>query len=503
MPLTPGNAFAQQNEEARLKRIEQIEREAAARLEMEAEGYNTEATSGRPETTTVGHGPSEVDTPTVSNASNSAQRQSRRTTFVRPPQFSLFPTSTESAEEHHIRSTTLEVPSTRRDLPSTAGTTMTALLGPETENEKKGRRMRREQRESMEARLKRKQSQKSRPSNESSRDTTQRTSAMPAPLFRGKLNKVRNMFKKNDTAATTTVDLDKPLPALSTEEAAYAQTHGGHVPGAYIPPPMPVRNTPPRTYSPAYMNRYAQGYRPVSGQDYSQQDVVVPSISNAQAFIPDEDDELQTENPEQVQEVSSSAGNVTGHVSTQTFETNPSQYVRRGNEGMIFSNHLLTPTRAGGFATFGQPQVVHQRSMMSMRASVVDAQSPAATRYPPRVSSLEVPAIEVTPEVQELDGSGPPGLAERDESLAALARRVAAMEEKLDTLIEGVRSLGVGQDARGGRVRRGVGARLAAPPPHVPWGSQSMNQRAREPSAGLGGGVEGEGEWFRGGNRAE
>ena len=498
----PGNAFAQQAEAERRKRIEQIEKEAARRLDMEAEGYNSEATATRHETDVVGNGPSEVDTPTVSTVERSAQGHSRRTNPVRAPRFSLFPTTAESAEEHNIQTTTLEVPSNQRTLPSTAGTTMTDLLGPETENEKKGRRMRQKQRESMEARLKRKQSQKSRPSNESSRDTTQRTAAMPAPLFRGKFNKVRNMFKKNDTPVTTAADLDKPLPALSTEEAAYSQTHAGYVPGAYFPPPTPLRNTPPRIYNPAYMNRYAQGYRPVSGQDYSQQ-AAAPFNSNASAFVPGEDDEVLTENPEQGQAVSPSAGNIPGHVSTQTFETNPSQYVRRGNEGMIFSNHLLTPTRAGGFATFGQPRVVHHPSTRSMRASFVDAQSPAATRYPPRVSSLEVPAIQVTPKVQELDGSGPPGLAERDESLAALERRMAAMEEKLDTLLEGMRSLGVGRDARGGRARRGVGARLAAPPPHVPWGSQSMNVRDREPSAGLGGGVEGEGEWFRGENRAE
>ena len=41
-----------------------------------------------------------------------------------------------------------------------------------------------------------------------------------------------------------------------------------------------------------------------------------------------------------------------------------------GNEGMIFSNHLFTPTRAGGFATFGQAQIVHHPSMMSMAANV-------------------------------------------------------------------------------------------------------------------------------------
>ena len=72
-------------------------------------------------------------------------------------------------------------------------------------------------------------------------------------------------------------------------------------------------------------------------------------------------------------------------------------------------------------------------------------------------------------------------------------RALQRMEDKLDALIDALRSVGVGAGARtaaaGGR--GGMDGRLGAPGPHVPWGSQSLNGRDREPSAGIGGGARG------------
>jgi hypothetical protein len=88
------------------------------------------------------------------------------------------------------------------------------------------------------------------------------------------------------------------------------------------------------------------------------------------------------------------ARNITGHLSTQTYETDPSQYIRSGNEAMIFSNHLLTPTRGGDFASFGKPKVVHPPSMMSMSASIFNLQSPTGS-----ILSV-IPEVQASKELQ-------------------------------------------------------------------------------------------------------
>jgi hypothetical protein len=56
-----------------------------------------------------------------------------------------------------------------------------------------------------------------------------------------------------------------------------------------------------------------------------------------------------------------SAGNSTRHMLAQAFETNPGQYLSAENQTKTCSKHLLTTTRAGDYAEFGQPKLAHPR----------------------------------------------------------------------------------------------------------------------------------------------
>ncbi len=541
-------------------------------------------------------------------------------------------TAAASPEDDIIKTTTLQVPATQQNDAPSAGTTMSALLGPETEQEKRGRQMVKQQRESMEAKVDRKRSHKSHRSTDSSRTTIKHQSAMPAPLFRGKFDRVKNMFKKSGSPSSSAAALDKPLPAISGHEAGYTQARDLDFSGAYVPPPASIHDgtamqggsSSRQAYSQNYIQGYGQGY-----SHHSSQYGVAPVSLHTPVVYHSQDVRSQLAYPEQGWPLPQGR-TATGHLSTQTFETNPSQYLRTGNEGMIFSNHFLTPTRAGDFATFGQPKVVHPPSMMSMTASFVDPQSPMAVQ---RVSNLGVvPEVQETRELQAaaaadveklynrgaedsqsenspfqvrrtvaadapvvsapvprlprahslpnmhfisspaaatitpadqgaantasttvvepvtaamldqfyLQGRSDLKFAyfelargikhsrraiqhdlvilddkivglERNDTFAFLEQRMHTlnartqrMEDKLDALIDALRSVGVGAGARtaaaGGR--GGMDGRLGAPGPHVPWGSQSLNGRDREPSAGIGGGLEGAQAWYRAARRA-
>ena len=592
MAPKPGNAFAMQKEAERLKQTDK-----------QPEDHSGMETTERTDT-------HHSDANTISGTDENLQTmfQSSTNASSRPNIGTRRSTAT-SPNYDTIKTTTLTVPATQQDAPHTAGTTMTDLLGPETEREKQGRKMVQQQRESMEAKIKRKHSHKSRRSTDSSRTTVKHKSALPEPLF----NKVRNMFKKSASPATTAAALDKPLPAISSPEAAYAQTYGVHIPYAYVPSPASVQGGP----------EYSQAF----GQSYGQQGVV-PFNPNAQAFHPDQYAQSHSKLSERGWPLPS-ARTATGHLSTQTFETNPSQYNHRtGNQGMIFASQFFTPTRSGDFATFGQPKVVHPPSMMSMAASLVDPQSPVAAQHEPNLSV--VPEVQETKEeqaayaseVEQLYNRGvsnsysedspfrvrrgaasvdAPGVTatipslrrarslpnirfttpaaaipasptnqepantafvpasaqmvdelyfqvredlkalhsalagrakasrraiqsdlvilhdkivglERNDTFTFLEGRVAALdartqriEDKLDAIIDGMRAVGVGARVPGAGVGvrgGGVGQRLAAPGPHVPWGSQSLNARDREPSAGIGGGLEGAQAWYRAARRA-
>ena len=607
MPPKPGNAFAQQQETERVEQMRVSPGQESSIVSTEHPSMYRRHNSASDEETATDDRFDAVFQPGQKLPSK--------------PNVGARRTAVASPEEDVIETTTLQVPITQQDDPPTAGTTMSALLGPETEQEKRGRQMVREQRESMEAKLKRKRSHKSRRSTDSSQTAIKHQSAMPVPLFRGKFDKVKNIFKKSPSPAPAALALDKPLPAILGPEAAYAQAYGSYFPGAYIPSPASVHGGPPMQAGSGSRQAYSQSYVQGYGQQFGQY-AVAPLNSNAPALYSSQDARSQLAYPEQDWPLPQ-ARTATGHLSTQTFETNPSQYLRPANQGMIFSNHLLTPTRAGDFATFGQPKVVHPPSMMSMAGSIVDAQSPVAAKH---TSNLGVvPEVQETKEMQAaaasdveklynrgaddshsesspfrarqvvaadadavsatiprlprarslpnmhftalpaataakannqdaakaaadrakvatagmLDELYRRGRLERETAYSELVRgikhsrraiqhdlviihnqirglerndtfafleqrmhtldaRTQRIEDKLDALTDALRSVGVGAGARvatGGR--GGMEGRLGAPGPHVPWGSQSLNARDREPSAGIGGGLEGAQAWYR------
>lgn len=614
MPPKPGNAFAQQ------KAAEHLEQRAIS------PGEALSVVSTEHPSMNLPHNNSS-DEETATDDRFDALFQSGQNLPSRP-NIGARRTTVASPTEDVIKTTTLQVPTTQHDDPPTAGTTVSALLGPETEQEKRGRQMVRQQREDMEAKLNRKRSHKSRRSTDSSRTTVKHQSAMPLPLFRGKFDKVKNIFKKSPSPAPAVPALDKPLPAILGPEAAYAQAYGSYFPGAYVPSPVSVHGGPSMQAGSGPRQTYSQGYVKGYGQQYGQH-AAAPFNSNVPALYSSQDARSQLAYPEQDWPLPQPR-TATGHLSTHTFETNPSQYLRTGNQGMIFANHFLTPTRAGDFATFGQPKVVHPPSMMSMAASIVDAQSPVAAKHSstlgivPEVQETEELQAAAASDVEKLYNRGagdshsenspfrirhvPPADApavsatiprlprarslpnmhftalpaaaaanstnqdaakaasdrakvatagmldelshrgvhlyqrarteretmyteiargvkhsrraiqhdlvilhnqlkdlERNDTFAFLEQRMHTLdartqriEDKLDALTDAHRSVGVGDSARaaaGGR--RGMEGRLGAPGPHVPWGSQSLNARDREPSAGIGGGLEGAQAWYR------
>jgi hypothetical protein len=338
MPPKPGNAFAQQKEAKRLNQV---------RKELE----HVAATTG----------------------SASADIESEDQGTSRP-----------SAEDT-IRTTFLEVPMiTQPDEPSTAATTMTAIIGPETEREKHGREMIQQQRDSMLAKIKHKHSHKTRRrSIDSSGTVIKHASAMPAPLFRGKFGQVINKFKgkKAEAVVATGDPFDKPLPTISSPEAAYARAHGTYIPGAYIP-------------SPAYVQGdTSMGTSPTFGPSSA-----IPFKTDTQPYSPNQYTQSQPRNEAASWPLPSGRGAAPGQLLAQTFETRPSQCLHTGNSAMIFSNHLLTPTRAGDFAIFGQPSIVHPPSMMSMSASFVD---PPLSPADHAAADQRTSTLGVVPEVQE------------------------------------------------------------------------------------------------------
>ena len=619
MPPKPGNAFAQQKATEHLEQRVVSPGEASSVVSIEQPGMNLPHDNS-----------SNEETATDDNSAalfRSGQDHPSR------PNIGARQTTATSPTEDVIKTTTLHVPATQHDDPSTAGTTVSALLGPETEQEKRGRQMVREQREEMEAKLNRNRSHKSRQSTDSSRTAVKHRSAMPVPLFRGKFDKVKNIFKKSPSPAPAVPALDKPLPAIVGPEAAYAQAYGSYFPGAYVPSPVSVHGGPSVQTGSDLRQAYSQSYAKDLGQQHSQH-AAAPLNSNVPTLYSSQDARSQLAYPEQGWPLPQPR-TATGHLSTQTFETNPNQYLRTGNQGMIFANHSLTPTRAGDFATLGQPKVVHPPSMMSMAASIVDAQSPTAVKHSSNLGV--VPEAQETKEMQAAaasdveklynrgandshsenspfrarqvapaDGTAvcaviprlprarslpnmhftassaaapaesankraakaasdrkKPATAgmldelyrreremfaelyhreremyselvrgikhsrravqhdlvilhnqlkdlERNDTFAFLEQRMHTLdartqriEDKLDALTDALRSVGVGAGARaaaGGR--RGMEERLGAPGPHVPWGSQSLNARDRDASAGIGGGLEGAQAWYRAQRRA-
>ena len=633
MPPKPGNAFAQRKEEERLS---QIKRDLARNQSEKA----LEPTSDQ-----IVYGPLTQD------ESKAAESPSVEINEEKPGG---------TSSEEVTKKTTLEVPTTHLDQPSTAGTTMAALLGPETEQEKRGRELVKQQREDMEEKLNRKQSRKSRRSTESSGTAIKHLSAQPKPLFHGKFGQFKKHMKTAFWSTGPTAipaAFDKPLPAISTPEAAYARAVGAHIPGAWIPSPPYIPGNVQMMGSPAYNlyntqaynqydappaegparsaqelsfvqahkqankthDAYLQQHSPVSlaYDQYVMQDPAMqtspnygrhasgPFDSNAPVLYPSGYGQQQAMSSDQGWPLPSPRNN-TGHLSAVTNETNPSQYLSSGNQGMIFSNQFLTPTRAGDFAIYGQPKLVQNHpSMMSMAASVVDPTSPVTAQPSKRASALAiVPEVQETKELQAAyasdveklyvqdaeDSQSDPAIATgapripRSRSVpnmsigifaedpGAAARRastgtnlvvesfsavppapkfpIAATDALIDELYLQLRQdsdilkhdvlsriknsrreiqkdLGImykhmldmqkRQESMEGKLDEilgllagkggplpggGVAGRLGALGPHTPWGSQSMNGRERQVSAGIPGGLEGAQAWYREARRA-